>query len=77
MQLLYKVQAVWPPPQLMDETPTERSYTIPPGIHEYPFSFKVYRLSGLEGPPTDSGRYPSIMLVTLRILLRPTLASWA
>jgi len=43
-KILYKVQMVFPPPEVMNERiagPGGSTYTLPPGQHEYPFRFKV------------------------------------
>ena len=42
LQILYKVQVVWPPYKLQDDTWNQRSYTLNVGQYEYPFEFKVF-----------------------------------
>lgn len=42
LQILYKVQVVWPPYKLQDDT-WNQSYTLNVGQYEYPFEFKVFR----------------------------------
>lgn len=48
-QILYKVQIVFPPPDVFGEkqnhvaagNASKTTFTLPPGSHEYPFKFKV------------------------------------
>ncbi|KAK3629244.1 hypothetical protein LTR56_018131 [Elasticomyces elasticus] len=40
-KILYKVQTVFPPPDILEVKGSKASYTLPPGQHEYPFRFKV------------------------------------
>lgn len=43
-KLLYKVETVFPTPQLIGASSGKGSaYTLPPGQHEYPFQVKVRR----------------------------------
>ncbi|CAK4033288.1 Hypothetical predicted protein [Lecanosticta acicola] len=40
-KILYKVQMVFPPPDVASRSTASAKYTIPQGQHEYPFSFKL------------------------------------
>ncbi|KAK0363031.1 hypothetical protein LTR02_012714 [Friedmanniomyces endolithicus] len=40
-KILYRVQAVFPPPDMAEGRGSKAAYTIPAGEHEYPFRFKI------------------------------------
>ncbi|KAF4550737.1 Hypothetical protein D9617_16g015270 [Elsinoe fawcettii] len=40
-KILYKTITLFPPPELRSRSEVKASFTIPPGTHEYPFSFKI------------------------------------
>lgn len=40
-KILYQIQMVFPPPNVKTIPGDKTVYTLPPGQHEYPFSFKV------------------------------------
>ncbi|KAF2222552.1 hypothetical protein BDZ85DRAFT_199894, partial [Elsinoe ampelina] len=40
-KILYKAITLFPPPELRRSAVERASFTLPPGTHEYPFSFKI------------------------------------
>ncbi|PNS15144.1 hypothetical protein CAC42_8145 [Sphaceloma murrayae] len=40
-KILYKLVTLFPPPELKSRPDGKSSFTLPPGTHEYPFSFKI------------------------------------
>ncbi|KAF2101022.1 hypothetical protein NA57DRAFT_36752 [Rhizodiscina lignyota] len=70
-KLLYKVQVVWPPRQVTDQGGFERNYTIPPGIHEYPFSFKI-PFNNACNTPNPLQLNSSFMGLSLEVARTPT-----
>lgn len=40
-KILYRMQMVFPPPDVLEGRGSKAAYTLPPGSHEYPFKFKI------------------------------------